>query len=278
VTDVGPDNRPIWPVRHDYLALAPFSGVLRGRRYELDRSPEGLYSFLGRVAADAIRDSRSDAERVRALSRWGVDVVVSAEPLAGVSAAQATLVARWPGIVAPVYVYRLSDPVPEVRLAESPVRVPHLNAAWQLFRSPGFDPGRHTVVPGPEDAPVPRLPGPGPGAPGRVRVLRRGPESLEAAVDSTVGGVLVVQRALLPIWRGSVDGAPVELEPADLYRIGLIVPPGRHRVRLWVDRQPLRLASGAAALGLLGLCGWAGRHLRRRTRRGTRPADTIRGP
>jgi hypothetical protein len=249
--------RPAAPIRQDYLGLAPFSGVLHGRRYELDRSPEGLYSFLSRVAADAVRASPSDADRVRALAHWGVDVVVAAKPLDDVPQSVAIPVARWQGLVAPVYLYRLVDAAPEVRLAESPVRVPHLNAAWQLFRSPGFDPERHAVLPGPEDAPVPRLPEAGPGPPGRVRIVRDGPESLEVAVESAAGGELVVQRALLPIWRGSVDGAPAELEPADLYRIGVAVPAGRHRVRLWVDRGPLRLASGAAGLGLLGLAGWA---------------------
>lgn len=255
-SESGPDHLELWPIRHDYLALAPFAGVLHGRRYELDRSPEGLYSFLLRVAVDVLRFAGSDADRVRALGRWGVDVVVTSRPLVGVAPDLASLVARWEGYGPPVFVYRLRHPVPEVRLAEDPVRVPHLNAAWDLFRSPGFDPERHAVLPGPEGAPVPRLPPAGGGPEGRVRVLRRGPESLEVAVDGP-GGELVVQRALLPIWRGTVDGAPAELEPADLYRIGVTVPPGRHRVRLWVDRRPLWLAGAASGLGLLGLIGWA---------------------
>lgn len=273
---VGPDNRPVWPIRQDYLGLAPFSGVLHGLRYELNRSPEGLYSFLGRVAADAVRASRSDADRVRALARWGVDAVVTAEPLRDVPPELAAPVARWEGITSPIHVYRLPRPAPEVLFAETELPVPHLNAAWDLFRSPGFDPRRHVVLPGPEDAPAPALPAAAAGSmpQGRLRVLAGGPESLEVETASPVPGVLVVQRSLLPIWRGTVDGEAAELLPANLYRIGVRVPAGRHRVRLWVDRRPLVLSGAAALLGLLGLAGWAALGLR-----GSRPpADTIPAP
>jgi hypothetical protein len=88
-------------------------------------------------------------------------------------------------------------------------------------------------------------------------VLARGPESLTLETASPVAGVVVVQRSLLPVWRATVDGAPAELEPANLYRIGVRVPAGEHRLRLWVDRTPLRWSLAGSAAGLAGLAALA---------------------
>lgn len=274
---VAPDRRPFWIIREDYLALAPFSGVLHGLHYELNQSPEGLYSFLSRFAIEAMQNARSDADRMRALAGWGVQAVVSVEPLRDVPADLAVLAGRAEAVAGPAYAYRLTHPAPDVLFAETVVPVPHLNAAWHLFRSPGFDPEGHVVLPGPEDAPIPGLPDVRDVPEGRVRVLRSGPESLEVAVDTQVPGVLVVQRALLPVWRATVDGQETEIEPANLYRMGVRVPAGRHRVRLWVDRGPLRLAGAAAAAGIAGLLVLLAWSLRGR-RSPASAADTIPAP
>lgn len=242
-------------IRQDYLALNPFAGVLYGRRYELDRTPEGLQSYLSRIAATAITAARDDGTRLRALARWGVERVISEDPLTGVTPEEGRVAGRFPGITKPIAVYRLPRAAPEILFAESELRVPHLNAAWALFTAPGFDPDRQVVLPGPVDAPVPPPPRPGAaaGPRGRVRLLRRSPELFEVAVGAPVAGVLVVQRSDLPIWRATVDGRPAPIEPANLFRIGVEVPAGRHRVRLWVDRRPLYASAAGSALGLLGL-------------------------
>jgi hypothetical protein len=276
-TRLGPDHRFLWTLRQDVYSLIPGFGVLHGDlRYELARSAEGLESFLSRVAYEAVFAAAGDADRVRGLSRWGVRYVISQEPLDDVPPELARLAGTWPGVTTPVQVYRLQRPAPDVLFAETELPVPHLNAAWHFFRSPGFDPRRHVVLPGPEDGPVPEVPGaPAEAAPqGRVRVLSWGPESLDVETASPVPGVLVVQRSLLPVWRGTVDGEPAELLPANLYRIGVRVPAGRHRVRLWVDRRPLVASGAAALLGLLGLAAWTALALRR----ARSPADSIPGP
>lgn len=256
---IGPDNRPQWAIRQRYLDLSPFSGVLHGLRYELDRSPEGLGSFLARVAEAVVEGAPDDATRLRALSRWGVATVISEAPLRGVPASEAELAGTFPGPAEPIRVYRLPEAAPSVLLAEETLTVPDLTAARTLFLDPRFDPERFAILPGAEDAPPSALPddGEAPPAPqGRVRVLAEGPESLEAEVDAPAAAVLVVQRAELPIWRAEVDGEPAAVEPANLYRIGVRVPAGAHRVRLWVDRRPLVTSSWVALAALLALFGW----------------------
>lgn len=276
-----PDARAFWGARQEASALIPGVGVLqRGLRYELNRSPEGLSSFLARVAHEAVKATPDDRARLRALGRWGVEYVISREPLAGVPLALAEAAVA-PGAIEPVYLYRLRRPAPEVLLADLAIRAPHLNAAWSLFAGPGFDPERHVVLPPADGAPdggaasdaLPPLPSAAGREPGRVRVLRSGDELLETEVATPAPAVLVLQRAVLPVWRATVDGEPVEIEPANLYRIGVPVPPGRHRVRLWVERGPLRLALAGSAAGGLGLLALAllGR------RRGGREAVEVEG-
>ncbi|MFP3940480.1 MAG: hypothetical protein ACLF0P_09250 [Thermoanaerobaculia bacterium] len=270
-----PDHRFFWTIRQDVYSLVPGAGVLHGGlRYELNRSPEGLSSFLSRAVWEAVAHS-PDPDRIRALSSWGVEYVVLERPLRDVDPALARRLGTWPGITTPVFVYRLPRAAPDVLLAESELRVPHLNAAWDLLREPAFDPDLHAVLPGEHGDGVPTIPEGPPPPQGQVRVLASGPESLEVETDSPVPAVVVAQRSLLPVWRGTVDGAPVELEPANLYRIGVPVPAGRHRVRLWVDRTPLRWSFAASALGALGLAGWAlgaGRR-RREPEQVERPAE-----
>lgn len=259
-----PDHRFFWTVRQDVYSLVPGAGVLHGGlRYELNRSPEGLSSFLSRAAWEAVSSS-PDPDRIRALSHWGVEYVILERPLRGVDPSLARRVGTWPGVTTPVFVYRLPRAAPDVLLAESEVRVPHLNGAWDLFREPGFDPDRHAVLPGEPNDAMPSIPEGRPPPEGHVRVLRSGPETLEVETHSPVPAVLVAQRSLLPVWRGTVDGEPVELEPANLHRIGVPVPAGRHRVRLRVDRTPLRWSLGGSALGALGLAALALAGRRRR--------------
>lgn len=258
--------------------MPPFGTVHGALRYELADSPEGLSTFLLRVAGEALRAAPDDATRLRALERWGVGYALSERRLRDVPRAIAEEIAV-PLKSGSIHLYRLRDPAPEVALADLPVRVPHLNAAWSLFAGPGFDPRRHVVLPPaagaahPDDGEPPRLPAVV-GRPGELRVLRARDELLEVEVAARRPSVLVVQRAAVPVWRAAVDGVPVAIEPANLYRIGVPVPAGRHRVLLAVDRGPLRRALGAAAVGGLGLLALASPRPRSR-RRG---ADTMRAP
>jgi hypothetical protein len=152
-------------------------------------------------------------------------------------------------------IYAVAGHAPALYLARRALAAPHLNAAYTLLTDARFRPGEDVVLAG--GGPLRALAG------GRVLALRRGPESLAAEVEAGGPGYLVVGRAHLPLYRASVDDRPATVEIANLDRLAIPVPAGRHRVRLWIDRRPLAAAWGAALLGLVALAGLA------RARRGS---------
>lgn len=148
-----------------------------------------------------------------------------------------------------LHVYELAAPAAPVQLVEQVLRAPEMKAALRFLTDPRFDP-RTTVV----------LPGEGAvstSAGGRATLVAESAEEIEVEVDARSESTLLVQRTYHGIFRATVDGEPVEVEPANIHRMAVAVPAGTHRVRIWADRRPTRLAWTAAALGLLGLLGFA---------------------
>jgi hypothetical protein len=245
-----PDDRAFWFDRRAFFDLYPFAGALWGRRYELNVSPEGLDSFLGAAARDAVRIA-TDLPRVRLLASWGVDRLLLERPIDREAQAEVRLLERLPGAWGPLYVYEIPGASPQVFLAARTLRAPDPQSALRLLEDASFD-ARSTVV----------VPGSGPptgGSGGVVRIVTLDPERLSAEVNAAAPAVLVVQRAFLPLYCARVDGRPATLRIANLHRIGVDVPAGRHRVDLWIDRRPLRASIGAVVLGACSLAGLAWR-------------------
>jgi hypothetical protein len=242
-----PDLRMVHASRWAFARLHPAAGILHGRTYAFANSPEGLDSFLSRVTAQAI-ERIPDHERIRLLAASGVRYLVLDRALNSVSEGAARLLGRYESGWGPIWIYRVGRPAPEVYLARGVHRAPHINAAVKILGDGGFDPAGEVVIPG--DGPYREAAG------GVVRVERTAPELLELEVEVEDEGVLVVQRPLLPIWRATVDGVETSIFAANIHRMGLSVGPGRHQVRLWIDRRPLRWSlalSAAAAILLIGL-------------------------
>jgi hypothetical protein len=92
--------------------------------------------------------------------------------------------------------------------------------------------------------------------------MKEGPERIELDVTAGPGGGLLVVQRSTHIWEAEIDGKPVEIVPANLYRLGLEVPAGRHRVVFRIDRRPLARSFFGVALGLAllpALAWWGGR-------------------
>jgi len=247
-----PSQSLLWLERRAFYEMFPFTGPMWDRRYELEESPEGLDTYLTRLSQGSLKGA-TDEERLRLLAAWGVGRLVIERALTPLPS-HARLLAELPSFGQQVRVYEVLGRSPEAFLARRIWYAPHLNAAYRIMKAGDFDPERDAVIEG--NGP------PRPSAGGSVRVLRRGPERLDLDLDVGPGGsLLVVQRALL-IYRATIDGRPApSLQAANLHRNGLLVPAGRHRVRMWVDRTGFHRSLAAAALGLVGaaaLAGWAG--------------------
>lgn len=252
-----PEPRGDWVERRAFQELYPFTGPLWKRRYELNVSAEGLDSFLTRMAQGAVKGARESDKRLRLLASWGVGRLVMNHPLTPPTD-RARLIAEIPSFGQTLYIYEVRDRAPQVFLARRVFPAPHLNAAYALLSGADFDARTDAVTPGKEGPPVAR-------GGGRARIVRQGPESLEIEVEAGPGGsLLVAQRARL-LYKAEIDGKPAEIVTANLHRLGLEVPAGRHRVRFWIDRDPLERSFFAVALGLAllpGLAWWGSRRAR----------------
>ena len=200
--------------------------------------------------------------------RSGVELVKEVPSQTGEKLYKGVLVAT-SGPLAPVLLYGVVDPVPEVRWASHALGSATPSAALGTLLDPGFDPRCTVVLAGAGDSPVAASADDVPHAAtctsgGEVVVARADGERLLADVTASAAGWLVVQRTWQPQWAASVDGARAPILVADLQRMAIAVPAGRHRVELAVDRRPLHRALAVAALGLLGLLGLALLPLRER--------------
>ncbi len=230
--------------RARYAALYPHAGLRSGLGYDFDPSPEGLDSFLTVALARAM-SQLDDQRRVRLLAASGVEVLISFAPLDDDAQGTASLLGRGRTDAVPLFAYRLDEAVPPVALLTDLRYAPDVTRSLERFFEIDFDPRVGAVLPG--AGPDRRL------APGRVEVTHDAAEVLELDVDAPEGGVVLVQRAYLPMYRATIDGVPATPHAGNIHRIAGDVPPGRHEVRIWVDRRPLRTGFALALVGLIGL-------------------------
>ena len=243
-----PDARLFWLFRRAHDDLFSFSGLAAGRRFEFDYSPEGLDSFVVQSLGLGLRHM-NDRERLAVLEATGVDRLLLSRPLAPEAAARARLELEPARDGGGVFVYALPGAIGEAALYGEVVPAPSMTAAVALARAPGFEPRRVALLAGEAG----RRSGPA----GAARIVASARERIEIEADSPMGGLLVVRRAHLPIWRATVDGRAAPTRIAQLTRLAVEVPPGAHRVVFAIDRRPLAaaLAGSLAALAALALIG-----------------------
>jgi hypothetical protein len=250
-----PSQGAHWMERRAFYELYPFTGPMWNRRFELNSSAEGLDSFLARMAEGAMKGSKDDdGKRVRMLAAWGVQRLLMNHPI-DPPEPRARLLTRIPSFGQTLYIYEIVDRAPLAFLPTRILHAPHLNAAYQTLSGTDFNARTQAVVPG-EGPPKAR-------SGGTVRRLHDGSESMDFDVTAGPGGgLLVIQRSHLSLWEAEIDGHPARTVPANLYRLAVEVPEGRHRVHFRIDRRPLVLSAWAVVLGLAllpGLAWWGGR-------------------
>ncbi len=248
-----------WLARRAIYELLPPAGALQDRRYLLNTSPEGLDSLQARVTQAAVGAS-ADPERVRLLQATGADLLLLDRELPPAAlAAGARELAVMPSFGSELRLYELDRPL-FPRLGQDAVfltrasRAADFNAVFARLTDPAYQPAAEAVLLGPGSD----LDGP----PGELVAATAAAEGLAAEVSSERGGVLVLRRAYLPLYRAWVDGKPAPTVVANFQLLGVEVPAGNHRVTVGIDRRALVVSvplSAALAVCLLFLSRLRGR-------------------
>jgi len=93
----------------------------------------------------------------------------------------------------------------------------------------------------------------------RIRVVEYRPASLELAVESRGTSLLVMSETAYPGWKAWLDGKPTPIYDADLAVRGVVVPDGRHALRMEFRPAILAISIGislATAMLLITLTLW----------------------
>jgi len=241
-----PRLAPLLRRAHD--ELHPFAGRPLGFGYELDVSPDGLDAFVTHAIARGMRNF-SDARRVAVLEALGVERLLVFRPLDPAAETRARPERAVDIDGSTVRIYEILRSLPPAALIGDVVFAPTMNAALEAVFAPGFAAPEVAVVAGEGSARE--------APPGEILAREESADRVALEVDSPAGGFVVLRRAHRAFWRATVDGEPAPTRIAQLTRLAVEVPAGRHRVELRVPRAPRRWAWLASALGLVGLIAFA---------------------
>lgn len=193
-----------------------------GTGYALEKSPDGMYSFLSRVVHERVR-----AGDPRLVARWsrlaGAAALVAERPL---RAAELGPPRRVPAPV-PLFAQEVRAPLPHVH----PVRVietASIGEAIALLEEQRTDVLR--VAAGP----------PGSASEGAValRDAARIRDGWRIGVDPATRGTLLVNESWFRAWRATdQNGKALAVGPLNVDRIGVSVPPGTASIELRFGRR-----------------------------------------
>jgi uncharacterized membrane protein YfhO len=85
---------------------------------------------------------------------------------------------------------------------------------------------------------------------GTARMTRRGENVYEYQVDSAGSNFLILSQVWYPGWRAALDGRAVPLYRTNHALLGLVVPPGRHALKLEMTSPALDAGLVLCVLGL----------------------------
>lgn len=148
-------------------------------------------------------------------------------------------------------VFERRDPLPRAFFPRRTQVVAGPTEALAALRDPAFQPREVAFLEGPT-ASVTTV---SEAASAYVETRKRATE-LEVSAQTATPSWLVISQSVYPGWRAEIDGKVVPLVPADLVGCAVLVPQGRHRVRLVYDptwHTPGLALAGFGALLVLAL-------------------------
>ena len=149
-------------------------------------------------------------------------------------------------------VYRVLPALPFAHLATELEVVDGVESALLRLAAPSFPGGHGATV---ERIPSGWTEAAGPlDAEDAAHLRSAGSDEIELEVTATGVRLLVINQAFFPGWRAEIDGRPAAIVRANALVQGVVVPPGRHAVRL--EYRPSSFRFGIA-LSLVALAGVA---------------------
>ena len=228
--------------------LYPAPGILYGLTYPLAPNIEGLASALHSYLTVEIT-RLPWPERRPWLRVIGADAAVLHDPPDAVGLPLLDTAVHQGAVTR---LYAVDDPAPPAWWPRRVVHVEGPRAA--LARVAALDDPVATVVAAEAIEQDPE---------GRVRLISERPDRIEIEVASRHGGLAVVRRCYHPLFRARLaDGDAgrtakgrdrLGLVPTQLTLLGVVVPPGEHRVVIDVDPMPEILAALVSLATLLGV-------------------------
>lgn len=195
----------------------PIIGAKDGIRYVLDGSPDGMHSFLSRIARE--RSAISIDHRLRYATLGGAAFIVAGEPRGAVAGdvtwgpnrALISSIASLPPLHAPARLHAVSS----------------VNDAVATIESAGFRAGVDAVVPA-GVTPVSNV---------DIIGYQEQPNGFRAHVAANEAAVLITRESWFRAWSVEVDGEEVRTFPANLDRLAFVVPEGARQITATFSRR-----------------------------------------
>jgi len=172
--------------------------------------------------------------------------------------------------------FGLPDDAPRASVIGTWDLVPRTDEARRMVARAGFDPETRAVL---DSAPPGTLQAGAEGPAGTASYRTLGPQAALVDVVADRPAVVLIRTPFDPGWHARLDGHDVPIIPADYLDQGVVVPAGRHVLRLGYDDPTVGaglIGSGAAMTSLFGLALTIA--LRSRRRRGVSEGPGAPGP
>lgn len=227
--------------------LDPLFGNVFGLRYGLDRSPDAMYYAMTRIVNERL-DAAPAPLQVRYLRLNGCTTLISRAQVSSpfLTPVQSLSIRR-----NPIYRYAVQGAAPDIRFIRTIIPVRSIQDAVRTLESPSFDEdGAIVASPTHQKSPV--------GAASLGNPQREG-QTIRFQVDAPDGATLVINETYFSAWdvRAFSPEATKRLAvfPANLDRLGVVVPPGRWRVEMRFGRRRALVAATCVPSALLLLAG-----------------------
>ena len=222
--------------------LIPQTGAPFQVRYVFDSDPDGSYGYYNRLCSESLA-AATPAERGRILRIYGARWMLADE---GEGLPSLESVTGFEVAGRRLELFRVSEPLAELRWTGREHRRRSLSGALELIRSPLFRPETDVVLPGALDSDPPA------GAPtARLTATRIASDRAAARVASESAGYVLFSRTYFPTWKARVDGSAVPVSVANARDLAVRVPRGEHEVEFEFDRSPFRRGVAVQSLGLV---------------------------